>query len=100
MPYLYYEIMLNYFLLLPVGFLACVLLPRKQPRSSFLAILLICFSFMAIESSQLLLRRGLFELDDIIGNVIGGIIGYVLCAGLSRLAARMRDKRYESGDGY
>jgi glycopeptide antibiotics resistance protein len=39
---------------------------------------------MAIEISQLLLCRGVFELDDILGNVIGGIIGlgYALCVGV------------------
>lgn len=91
--YLYYEIVLNYLLLFPVGVLVCILLPRKQPHSLLIALLLICFSSIAIELSQLLLRKGLFEFDDIIGNVLGGSAGYILCAGVRRLVGKMMGQR-------
>ncbi len=90
--YLYYEIVLNYLLLFPVGLLLYLLLPRKQPYPFLLVILIIGFSSAAIEISQLLLRRGLFEFDDILGNVLGGILGYALCAGARRCIRKVKTK--------
>lgn len=71
--YLFYEIVLNYILLMPVGMLVPVF---KKEHSFKVTVLVGCLSSVAIECMQLLLRRGLFEFDDIIGNVFGVVAGY------------------------
>ena len=35
---------------------------------------------LAIEIIQLLTRVGSFDVDDLILNTLGGVIGYILCA--------------------
>ncbi|MBS6561434.1 MAG: VanZ family protein, partial [Clostridiales bacterium] len=36
-----------------------------------------CFSFV-IESMQLIFRVGVFDVDDLLMNTIGGVIGYIV----------------------
>lgn len=71
--YLFFEIVLNYFLLMPVGFLLPIIKQRRPFRCTVTAGFLFSLS---IEFLQLVLRRGLFELDDIMGNVMGCMMGY------------------------
>lgn len=85
---LYYEIVLNYFLLLPIGLIVPILVRKHK---FFWTMVIGTLSSAAIEVLQLLLRRGLFELDDLIGNVLGVILGY----GIYVLIRRVR-----KGDGY
>lgn len=72
--YLVYEIVLNYVLLFPVG----LLLPIVSRRGFWFTMVIGLLTSVGIECSQLLLRRGLFEFDDIIGNVFGVVIGYLV----------------------
>lgn len=97
--YLMYEIVLNYIMFIPVGLLFPVVLAsvgqilpilRGERHRFFLVVLIAFISSAFIECSQLILRRGLFEFDDIIGNVAGAMIGY----GLYKLAARFISFRY------
>ena len=39
---------------------------------------------LAIEVMQLVLRTGLFELDDIVSNSLGGLIGVLVCWGIRK----------------
>lgn len=71
--YLIYEIVLNYILLLPVG----LLFPIASRRGFCFTIAVGLFTSAGIECSQLFFRRGLFEFDDIIGNVFGVALGYL-----------------------
>lgn len=64
----------NIIMLCPIGFLL-PLINEKRYRAA-MTIFIGCFMSVIIESSQLLLKRGLFEIDDIINNTIGVAIGY------------------------
>jgi glycopeptide antibiotics resistance protein len=73
--YFYYKvIVLNILLFVPFGFLPAFLIKRFN---SIKIIVLLAFLFSSyIELSQLLFRRGLFELDDLFNNSLGALIGY------------------------
>ena len=67
------EILLNIALLLPVG----VLLPLtlRRPLNWWQGLLIGLLISSAIELGQLLWRRGVFELDDILHNSLGCLLG-------------------------
>ena len=71
--YLIWEIFWNIILFLPIGFMTAALL-RKHPGVSILIGLLLS---ACIEIVQLLTRRGMFELDDIVYNSVGALIGFL-----------------------
>lgn len=66
----------NVLAFMPYGFLLPLLNKayRKFYRIAFLSIL---FS-LVIETSQLLLKVGVFDVDDILMNSLGGILGYLI----------------------
>ena len=70
------ENLLNLILLLPFGFLLPFVFYRKIRWYKALIIGL-AFSFF-IETSQLVLHRGLFEWDDMIHNSLGVMIGCII----------------------
>ena len=67
----------NVIAFIPFGYF----LPRLfKYRIQFLKAVLVSFDLsLAIEIIQLLSRVGSFDVDDLILNTIGGIIGYILC---------------------
>ena len=66
----------NILLFIPFGLLCCWAFPkaRKLMRSTLVGLL----TSLAIESLQLATGRGYFQIDDILTNTIGAIIGYLL----------------------
>ena len=72
------EIVLNILMLIPVGFLLPFLVKKHTILYGFLCSL-------CIEVFQLVTKRGYFEVDDLIHNTLGVVIGY----GLYRLAAKL-----------
>ena len=78
-PYggLFYAVVLNILFFVPIG--AMVFLLKKRFKLWECIIPGILFS-CTIEISQLFLKRGLCETDDVINNTLGYIIGYCLCA--------------------
>ncbi len=67
-----YELFLNFFMLMPVGFLFPAATKKK-----LLPTLLFCFSVtLSVELLQALTVRGWFELADIVDNTVGAAIGY------------------------
>lgn len=73
--YMWIEIVLNYIFLLPVG----VIVPLFLRRHVLAVTIGVGFVIsLTIEVVQLISCRGLFEFDDIIGNVLGVIVGYGL----------------------
>lgn len=77
--YLWIEIILNYILFLPIGLLVPVLIRnRKRKNKSTFAITMLTgfFTSLTIEFSQLIFQRGLMEWDDLLGNVLGTLLGY------------------------
>ena len=70
-PSLRNEIILNYILFIPFGFLLCLSRDMKIKK-----VVLTGFLFsLSIELSQLIFRVGLFEFDDMIGNTVGCLLG-------------------------
>ncbi len=66
----------NIIFFIPYGFLLPACFKRLR---SFVTILLICFiSSFAIELTQLIFCLGRCQTDDLLANVLGGIIGYIL----------------------
>ena len=77
-PELRMEIILNYILFIPLGFLLYLCFGEKRNQSG-VGIAIAGFLLSAsIESIQLIFRIGLFEFDDMIGNTIGCLIGAVV----------------------
>lgn len=64
----------NIIMFAPYGFFVSYYLHLKKPLPLFLLILLVSAS---IETTQLLIGR-VFDIDDIILNIIGGIIGFLI----------------------
>ena len=77
------QIILNYLMLLPFGMLLPLYIKRR-----WVVVLGFAFSAM-IELTQLFLRRGLFEFDDIVGNTLGVVIG----VGIYSLIKKMRTEK-------
>lgn len=82
-PELRSEIILNYILFVPLGFLLYLCFSEKRNQSGVgintAKVVLIGFLISAsIEIIQLIFRIGLFEFDDMIGNTIGCWIGAVV----------------------
>lgn len=67
------EVLLNGILFIPVGFLVCGF--RRMNRWWKVA-LLGCVISCTIEGLQLWLQKGLCELDDVLHNTLGAIVGY------------------------
>lgn len=84
----HWELILNFVMLLPFGFLWPVATGRKLPGTLLLGFVLI----LVIELAQLLTRRGWFELCDIVDNTIGVLLGYGLYAVGKRLILRTKEK--------
>lgn len=73
-PELMTEIILNYILFMHLGFLLYLCLGQKRGTRVVLSGFLFSVSIKII---QLVFRIGLFEFDDMIGNTIGCLIGYI-----------------------
>ncbi|MBE5883994.1 MAG: VanZ family protein [Lachnospiraceae bacterium] len=66
----------NILLFMPYGFLTAWVFPSM--RNLFTCILLGLVSSLGIEYLQMITERGYFQIDDIITNTIGTVLGYVL----------------------
>lgn len=74
----------NMLLFIPYGFFASYYLKVKK---AYLPFFLVLFASLSIETTQLMIGR-VFDFDDILLNVFGGIIGYFIY--------RMFDQLYDS----
>ena len=69
------EIILNILLYVPLGFV----LRSFSPKNKLWQCVLISFLIsLSTEIMQLVLRLGLYEIDDIINNTLGGMLGAIL----------------------
>lgn len=71
-----FEIQANILLFIPVG----LFLSMTLDRSKYLPIVIGVSISFAIEVTQLITHRGTFEIDDIITNFFGVLIGYIIFA--------------------
>lgn len=76
------QIIMNVVMFVPVGlFLPCCFKAFEKNRTVFLSTLA---ASVGIELIQGIARLGMFELDDILGNVLGAEIGYWIWRGGSK----------------
>ena len=77
------QLLINFVMLMPVGFLLPVVIKAKHKYLITMALSLLLTVF--IETMQLITKCGSFEVDDIINNFIGAVLGmlvYALCSKL------------------
>lgn len=72
------EIILNYILFIPLGFLLYLCFGERRKHGCVWIAKVGFLLSASIEFSQLVFRIGLFEFDDMIGNTIGCLIGAVV----------------------
>ena len=66
----------NVFALSPIGFLLPVMTEKKR---GLIKVVLGSFLFsLIIESCQYIFKVGVFDVDDLLLNTIGGLIGYII----------------------
>ncbi len=71
------SVLQNILMFIPIGITLPIVLISKH---KYVVSLLICFLFsLLIETCQLLLKSGYFELDDLFNNTLGGLIGIIIC---------------------
>ena len=80
----------NILFFIPFG----LLLPIKKWWKVLLAAL--CFS-IAIEACQYIFALGLCELDDVISNTLGAMVGYWIWTGIKKLARSSDETSKETG---
>ncbi len=71
---------------IPLGFFASLFYHHLLTWKHILAVAFVIS--VALESAQVLLRVGVFDIDDIILNVLGVIVGYGVYCGLHQYFAR------------
>ena len=74
----------NVLMLMPVGFLVSCIGVMDYKKAVLTGLLV----SGAIETSQLLLKKGLFEFDDIFHNTLGCLVGYLIY----RFCKKVREK--------
>ncbi|SFJ79037.1 VanZ like family protein [Paenibacillus sp. UNC496MF] len=80
----------NVLLFVPLGFLLPILFRRVRRLSAMLTLSLICS--LAIELAQLATRLGQFDVDDLLLNALGGLIGFAAWFAASRSARWIANK--------
>ena len=89
------EVFYNYCLLMPLGLLLPTVLDYK---CGWKDILLLSFMYtLAVESTQLIFRLGWFEIDDLIHNCLGALIGYGLVCLCRRALGIWRERTGKTG---
>ena len=89
------ENLLNCILLLPAGALLPLIMNHKVKWQHALAFGVVVSA--VIESSQLIMMRGLFEWDDMIHNAFGCMVGCILCNMVVRRDNKIRKKNKAEG---
>lgn len=84
----YKNIIGNILLFMPYGFFSSFYLRLDKKRLAFILILIVSFS---IEIVQLLIGR-CFDVDDILLNLIGGMLGYFIYCILEKITDKMSNK--------
>ena len=72
---------------IPFGFLLPIAYPRI--KAFFKVFLVGMFAVLFIEIFQYMTRLGSFDIDDIILNIVGGIIGFLLYTALNAIRNNM-----------
>lgn len=81
----------NILIFTPFGFLLPIM--RRKLRGFFRVILLGFELSLAVECVQLVTKTGSFDVDDLLLNTIGAMIGYLIYAGLQHKRDVAADRR-------
>ena len=84
------QIIYNILLFVPLGSMLAPL-KGKNTRGWLLLLLPVFLSFV-IECTQYFTGLGTFELDDIFNNGLGGMIGFLISAGLAAVVSRFKNR--------
>ena len=78
---------MNAVLFYPVGLLGCDVLPRRwsRKRRVFVTVALCALLSLGSESTQYLFALGQAEVDDVIHNALGALLGGAICEILPRM---------------
>ncbi|WP_066172507.1 VanZ family protein [Bacillus marinisedimentorum] len=80
----------NVLAFVPLGFFLAWLFPVTAKWWRMLLVLIVAVS--AVEVMQFSLQVGSFDVDDILLNTFGGMIGYVLLAGVTKAVEGLKEK--------
>ena len=93
------QIILNILFFIPYGFLLSSLLNCFQIKSKKNIFLITCISgcllSVGIELLQLILKLGLSELDDVIHNALGAVIGYLTYALMVKMKSKLNERDFQ-----
>lgn len=81
----------NIAMFIPFGFVLPAILNNKH---RFIVTIIISFTLsLFIETCQLLLKSGIFELDDLINNTLGAFLGVILYCVYDKIISKLRKRR-------
>jgi len=72
------ENIMNAVVFVPVGLLFAILMSRKSQKDWLVAIMVGAGMSLTIEALQFFLHRGFAEVDDVMHNALGALIGYIM----------------------
>lgn len=87
------QLLINLVMLMPVGFLLPVVINAKHKYLITMALSLLLTVF--IETMQLITKCGSFEIDDIINNFVGAVIGMLIYMLLNKIIQNRKGNHYE-----
>ena len=87
------QLLINFVMLMPVGFLLSVVINAKHKYLITMALSLLLTVF--IETMQLITKCGSFEIDDIINNFVGAVIGMLIYMLLNKIIQNRKGNHYE-----
>ena len=87
------QLLINLVMLMPVGFLLPVVINAKHKFLITMALSLLLTVF--IETMQLITKCGSFEIDDIINNFVGAVIGMLIYMLLNKIIQNRKGNHYE-----
>lgn len=87
---------MNIVAFIPFGIFLPIISKNKHAKNFFYTLLSTLQFTLLIELCQLMMKVGTFDVDDILLNTIGGIIGY-LVFGIAYLLFKLMRKVYSHG---
>lgn len=92
-PSLLYEVIMNVVLFIPIGFLWGSQSKAKSKKQQWLVAFVLGMGLsIGIEVLQLEFKKGSFEIDDIIHNTVGCMLGFAVCKGCEKLVKAVKNK--------
>ena len=87
------QLLINLVMLMPVGFLLPIVITTKHKYLITMVLSLLLTVF--IETMQLITKCGSFEVDDIINNFIGAVLGMLIYMLLNKIIQNQKGNHYE-----